>query len=141
MAFVSAQFNNAIRLLNQSDIESIEVLKDATSAAIYGTRAATGVILVTTKKGKAGKFTVDYNGFVGTSAPARKLDLLNAEQYGYIMNERAIGGGGSAIYANPSSLGAGTDWQKEIFNTRAVRTNHQIGLQGGRSIFKRYYFW
>ncbi|NOS92937.1 MAG: TonB-dependent receptor plug domain-containing protein, partial [Cyclobacteriaceae bacterium] len=74
-----------IGYLNQADIESIEVLKDATSAAIYGTRAATGVILVTTKKGKAGKFTIDYNGFVGTSAPARKLSLLNATQYASII--------------------------------------------------------
>ncbi len=120
-----------IGYLNQSDIESIEVLKDATSAAIYGTRAAAGVIMVTTKKGKAGKFTIDYNGFVGTSAPARKLDLLNGEQYATIMNERSVGGGGGIVYANPSSLGKGTDWQSTIFNSKAMRTNHQIGLTGG----------
>ncbi|MEO7988832.1 MAG: TonB-dependent receptor [Chryseolinea sp.] len=120
-----------IGYLNQADIESIEVLKDATSAAIYGTRAAAGVIMVTTKKGKAGKFTVDYNGFIGTSAPARKLDLLNGEQYGAIMNERSVGGGGNILYANPSALGKGTDWQSKIFNSSAMRTNHQIGLTGG----------
>lgn len=120
-----------IGYLNQSDIESIEVLKDATSAAIYGTRAAPGVILVTTKKGKSGKFTIDYNGFVGTSAPARKLDLLNAEQYGHIMNERSVGGGGNIIFANPAALGKGTDWQETIFNNSAMRTNHQLGLAGG----------
>ena len=67
-----------IGYLNQSDIESIEVLKDAASAAIYGTRAATGVILVTTKKGRSGKPVVSYNGFYGTSAPAKMLSLLNA---------------------------------------------------------------
>lgn len=117
--------------LNQADIESIEVLKDATSAAIYGTRAATGVILVTTKKGKAGKFTVDYNGFMGTSAPARKLNLLNGEEYATIMNERSVGGGGGIVYADPSSFGEGTDWQKHIFNHSAMRTNHQLGLSGG----------
>jgi len=120
-----------IGYLNQSDIESIEVLKDATSAAIYGTRAAAGVIIVTTKKGKAGKFTIDYNGFLGTSAPARKLDLLNATQYATIMNERAVGGGGTAEYANPASYGEGTDWQSTIFNSSAMRTNHQLGLSGG----------
>lgn len=123
--------------LNQADIESIEVLKDATSAAIYGTRAAAGVILVTTKKGKAGKFTVDYNGFYGTSAPARKLDMLNGVQYATIMNERSVGGGGNIIYANPSSVGKGTDWQSTIFNNNAMRVNHQLGLSGGndRSTF------
>lgn len=127
----------AIGYLNQQDIESIEVLKDATSAAIYGTRAATGVIIVTTKKGSAGKFTIDYNGFVGTSAPARKLDLLNAEQYARIVNERSIAGGGGLVYPDPSALGAGTDWQDAIFNTSALRSNHQISLSGGgdKSVF------
>lgn len=120
-----------IGYLNQSDIESIEVLKDATSAAIYGTRAATGVIMVTTKKGKAGKFSIDYNGFVGTSAAARKLDLLNAEEYATIMNERSVNDGGAPIYANPSTLGNGTDWQSKIFNNNAMRTNHQLSLSGG----------
>jgi TonB-linked SusC/RagA family outer membrane protein len=126
-----------IGYLNQQDIESIEVLKDATSAAIYGTRAATGVIIITTKKGKAGKFTIDYNGFVGVSGPARKLDLLNAEQYATIMNERSVGGGGPIVYPNPSALGAGTDWQEAIFNNSAKRTNHQISLSGGndKSLF------
>lgn len=122
----------AIGYLNQQDIESIEVLKDATSAAIYGTRAATGVIIVTTKKGKLGnKFTIDYNGFVGTSAPARTLSLLNARQYATIMNEKSVGGGGAPIYADPSALGKGTDWQKQIFNKSAARSNHQISLSGG----------
>lgn len=121
----------AIGYLNQQDIESIEVLKDATSAAIYGTRAATGVIIVTTKKGSAGKFTIDYNGFVGVSGPARKLDLLNAEQYATIMNERSVGGGGALLYPDPSALGQGTDWQESIFNSSASRTNHQISMTGG----------
>ncbi|HEY0678372.1 MAG TPA: TonB-dependent receptor [Chitinophagaceae bacterium] len=120
-----------IGYLNQSDIESIEVLKDAASAAIYGTRAATGVILVTTKKGKAGKFTVSYNGFYGISSPARKLDLLNASQYASVMNERAVNDGGNLIYADPNSLGTGTDWQDVIFNNSAKRYSHEISLSGG----------
>jgi len=136
---VDGIFNDNIDYLNPNDIESIEVLKDATSAAIYGTRAATGVILVTTKKGKAGKFTVDYNGFLGTSAPARKLDLLNAQQYATIINERSLGGGGPIVYSDPSSLGKGTDWQKIIFNNGAYRSNHQISLSGGGEK-STYYF-
>jgi len=126
-----------IAYLNQSDIESIEVLKDAASAAIYGTRAATGVILVTTKKGKAGKLNVSYNGFYGTSAPAKVLDLLNATQYATLLNEKSVAGGGNIMFPDVASLGLGTDWQKAIFNYDARRSNHEISLSGGndRSTF------
>ncbi|MFH6986956.1 SusC/RagA family TonB-linked outer membrane protein [Flavobacterium collinsii] len=122
---------NAIGFINQSDIESIEVLKDAASAAIYGTRAATGVILVTTKKGKSGKISVNYNGFAGTSAPAKRLDLLNAEQYGRIMNDKSVADGGAIKYPNPASLGKGTDWQDAIFNDSAFRYTHELSISGG----------
>ncbi|CAA9194818.1 SusC/RagA family TonB-linked outer membrane protein [Flavobacterium collinsii] len=122
---------NAIGFINQSDIESIEVLKDAASAAIYGTRAATGVILVTTKKGKSGKISVNYNGFAGTSAPAKRLDLLNAEQYGRIMNDKSVADGGAIKYPNPASLGKGTDWQDAIFNNSAFRYTHELSISGG----------
>jgi TonB-linked SusC/RagA family outer membrane protein len=126
-----------IGYLNQSDIESIEVLKDATSASIYGTRAAAGVILVTTKKGKAGKLTVSYNGFYGTSAPAKMLELLNASQYATLMNERSVAGGGAVLYTDVASLGVGTDWQKAIFNYSAPRYLHEMSMSGGneRSTF------
>ena len=121
----------AIGFLNQSDIESIEVLKDAASAAIYGTRAATGVILVTTKKGAAGKMNVNYNFFAGTSAPAKVLTLLNATQYATIRNESSVNGGGNILFNDVSKLGTGTDWQKEIFNNDARRTSHELSLSGG----------
>jgi TonB-linked SusC/RagA family outer membrane protein len=126
-----------IGYLNQADIESIEVLKDATSSAIYGTRAATGLIIVTTKKGKAGKLTVTYNGYLGTSAPAKTLQLLNATQYGAIMNERSVAAGGNVLYPDLSVLGTGTDWQKQIFNNKAHRSNHEVSMSGGndRSTF------
>jgi TonB-linked SusC/RagA family outer membrane protein len=120
-----------IGFVNQMDIESIEVLKDASSAAIYGTRAATGVILVTTKQGVAGKITASYNGFYGVSSPERKLELLNATQYASILNERSVNGGGSIIFADPASLGKGTDWQSAIFNNRANRYSHEISISGG----------
>lgn len=126
-----------IGYVNQSDIESIEVLKDAASAAIYGTRAATGVILITTKKGKSGKLTVSYNGFYGVSSPDRKLDLLNAQQYAAILNERSVNGGGGIIFPDPAALGKGTDWQDAIFYNDARRFSHEISLSGGseRSTF------
>jgi TonB-linked SusC/RagA family outer membrane protein len=120
-----------IGFVNQSDIESIEVLKDASSAAIYGTRAATGVILVTTKKGTSGKLRVAYNGFYGVSSPDTKLDLLNAEQYASILNERSVNGGGGIIFNDPASLGKGTDWQDAIFNNNARRFSHELSISGG----------
>lgn len=120
-----------IGYLNQADIESIDVLKDAASAAIYGTRAATGVILVTTKKGKAGKLMINYNGTYGTSAPAKLLDLLNATQYATLMNERAVAGGDPIMFPDISSLGKGTDWQKAIFSNDARRYSNTISLSGG----------
>lgn len=120
-----------IGYLNQSDIESIEVLKDAASSAIYGTRAAAGVILVTTKKGKSGRMSVSYNGFMGTSAPERILQLTNATEYALLMNERSVAGGGNIIYNNIASLGKGTDWQAAIFNNSAKRYLHEVSMSGG----------
>ena len=126
-----------IGYLNQSDIESIEVLKDAASSAIYGTRAAGGVILVTTKKGRAGKPVVSYNGFYGSSAPARMLNLLNASQYAVLRNESSVAAGNGVVFNDVASLGKGTDWQKAIFNNSAERYLHEISVSGGseRSTF------
>ncbi len=131
----------ALGALNQSDIESIEVLKDAASAAIYGAQSAAGVILVTTKKGKSGKLTVNYNGFEGISSPERTLNLLNATQYGAIMNERYINGGGtgSVPYPDLGSLGKGTDWQKAIFSDSARRYLHEISMSGGGDVSNFYF--
>ncbi|SJZ97871.1 SusC/RagA family TonB-linked outer membrane protein [Sediminibacterium ginsengisoli] len=123
--------NGGIGYLNTNDIESIEVLKDAASAAIYGTRGAAGVILVTTKKGKAGTMRVNYNGYYGTQAPAKRLDLLDATQYATLRNEAAVNGGGAPIFTNPSSFGKGTDWQSVIFNESAPIQNHEVSLSGG----------
>ncbi|MFV7235062.1 SusC/RagA family TonB-linked outer membrane protein [Flavobacterium sp. ZB4R12] len=127
-----------IGFLNQSDIESIEVLKDAASAAIYGTRAATGVILVTTKKGKSGKITVNYNGFAGISSPEKTLHLLNATQYGALLNEKSVAAGGPVIFPNLAALGVGTDWQKAIFNTSAFRYSHELSISGGSDVSNFY---
>jgi TonB-linked SusC/RagA family outer membrane protein len=123
--------NGGISYLNQSDIESIEVLKDAASQAIYGTRAAAGVILVTTKKGKAGKTQINYSGYYGVSGPAKKLDLLNATQYATLRNEASVAAGNPIVYADPASLGQGTDWQSLIFNNSAKRQNHELSISGG----------
>lgn len=103
-----------IGYLNQSDIASIEVLKDAASAAIYGTRAAAGVILVTTKKGARGKLTTNFNGYYGTSSPERVLKLLNATEYAVLRNESSVAAGNGIPFPDVTGLGKGTDWQRQF---------------------------
>jgi TonB-linked SusC/RagA family outer membrane protein len=120
-----------IDYLNSSDIESIEVLKDAASAAIYGTKAAAGVIMVTTKTGKAGAMQVNYNGYYGSQAPARELNMANATQYATLRNESSLAAGNGIIFSNPASLGQGTNWQDAIFNKNAKIQNHELSLSGG----------
>ncbi|MGZ3923435.1 MAG: SusC/RagA family TonB-linked outer membrane protein [Flavisolibacter sp.] len=127
-----------IGYINQSDIESIEVLKDAASSAIYGTRAAAGVILVTTKKGRAGKPVVTYNGYYGVSQPANVLTLLNATQYAVLRNESSTAAGNGIVFPDVTSLGVGTDWQKAIFNNSAKRYLHEISLSGGNNVSTFY---
>lgn len=131
--------NGGIDYLNSDDIESIEVLKDAASAAIYGTRAAAGVIIVTTKKGKkgtigiggGGSMSVNFNAYYGLQSPSKKLDLLNATDYATLRNEASVNGGGPVIFANPSALGEGTDWQSTIFNNSAAIYNAELSISGG----------
>ena len=130
--------SGGIGFLNQSDIASIEVLKDAASLAIYGARAAAGVILITTKKGKEGPLSVSYTGFVGISSPSKKVSLLNASEYGAVMNEKSIADGGQMVFPNLAGLGAGTDWQDVIFNDSAIRTSHEVSLSGGNE-FSTFY--
>ena len=130
--------SGGIGFLNQSDIESIEVLKDAASQAIYGARAAAGVILITTKKGKSGKLSVNVNSYTGVSSASRQLDLLNAREYATLLNEKYVNGGGTIQITDPSSLGEGTDWQSVIFNNSAMRSQHELSLSGGNDVSKFY---
>lgn len=131
--------NGNIDYLNPGDIESIEVLKDAASAAIYGARSAAGVILVTTKKGKAGDLRINYNGYYGFQGPAKKLNLLDATQYATLRNEQAQNDNTANLpFANPNQYGKGTDWQDEIFNNHAKIQNHESSLSGGGDRFSFY---
>jgi len=121
--------------LNPNDIETISVLKDAASAAIYGSRAANGVVLITTKKGKHNqKLRLTYDMYYGVQSPIRKLDLLNASEYATLSN--VMRSADPALtpfpeFANPAALGEGTDWQEEVFERNAPIQNHQISLTGG----------
>ena len=119
-----------IDYLNPSDIESIEVLKDAASGAVYGARAANGVILVTTKKGTKGDARVNYEFSYGLSSPWKKLDVLNASQYAMMINEGMMNSGQAPKYADPTSYGVGTDWQDEIFYYNAPQSQHELSVSG-----------
>ncbi|HQQ81707.1 MAG TPA: SusC/RagA family TonB-linked outer membrane protein [Cyclobacteriaceae bacterium] len=114
-------FNRAITTVNPSDIESYDVLKDASAAAIYGARGANGVILITTKKGNPGKSIVEYNGFTGIDIVANQIKVLSADEWRYAT---AVTGDGA------HDKGANTNWQKEIERI-GLTQNHQIGISGG----------
>lgn len=122
--------SNALASINPSDIESMEILKDASGTAIYGSRGSNGVILITTKRGKAGATKIDYEGSQSFLTVAKKLDMMNATQYAQYQNTRAISRGQSAPYANPSQLGTGVNWQDEVMRTGSIM-NHQLSFSGG----------
>ena len=137
--------------INPNDIESIDVLKDAASAAIYGSRAANGVILVTTKQGKEGKIEITYNGAIGWSNVAKRPQLLNAPQFLTIMDEYLWNTSGQKhnftdfmpqyILDKVANGWEGTDWWGAFENKNAVQHNHSVTLTGGtdRSKFMMSY--
>ena len=137
--------------INPADIESIDVLKDAASAAIYGARAANGVILVTTKQGKAGKIEISYNGAVGWSNAYKRPQLLNAQQFMTIIDEYTFNTSGQKmdwagfipqdVITKVNSGWSGTDWWGKFENKNAVQQNHSVTLTGGtdRSKFAMSY--
>ncbi len=116
--------------LNPTDIKSIEVLKDAASGAVYGARAANGVVLVTTKNGSKGKTTVTYDFSYGWQTASKHRKVLNATEYAVMMNEGSLNSGVAAPYANPYSYGEGFDWQNAVFNDNAPVMNHQVSMSG-----------
>ncbi len=130
-----------INTLNPSDVESVDILKDAASAAIYGSRAANGVVLVTTKQGKAGKLILSYDAYAGWQNAYKLPSLLNAKEYITIMNEVRFNEGqspydwASIIPKQFAQIEAGTwngtNWLKEIHNDDAFTQNHAFNLSGG----------
>lgn len=123
-----------ISYLNPADIESIDVLKDAASAAIYGSQSANGVVLVTTKSGKGAgsRAQISFDGFWGQQRVASKARLLNATEYGIIMNEAAVNSGKSPYFTPDqiNTLGKGTNWMDEMFVDDAVTQNYTFSAQG-----------
>jgi TonB-linked SusC/RagA family outer membrane protein len=112
--------------INPNDIESVEVLKDASASAIYGARAANGVVLITTKRGKNGVTRVTFDSYYGTQKVNKTLDVLNASEFAQLENEVFK----NTYYPDPASLGEGVNWQSYIFRKAPIQ-NHQLSINGG----------
>ena len=126
--------------INPADIVSMEILKDASATAIYGAQGANGVVLITTKRGKAGDAKISYDGMFALSQQTSRLDMMNLREYAEFYNEMArIGeiGDPSPLYADPSILGVGTNWQDAIFQT-ALQHQHQLSVAGGTDKVQYY---
>jgi TonB-linked SusC/RagA family outer membrane protein len=135
------QASNALSSLNPNDIESIEILKDASSAAIYGTRASNGVVLITTKRGKEGRTLVEFDTYYGVQNRWRKLDLLNSSEFARLANEayrnanltpNPLWADESAPLAADGSGPHNTDWQDEVFQSALIQS-YNISVSGGNA--------
>jgi len=120
-----------LAMLNPNDIESIDILKDASASAIYGSRGANGVIIITTKRGKNGNTKVTYDGYAGLQQQGKFLKVDNLQQYAALQNRLAavFGTQPRGEFANPSILGPGTNWQQAIFST-AGEQSHNLSVSG-----------
>ena len=125
--------------INPADIVSMEILKDASATAIYGAQGANGVILITTKHGKAGEAKFNYDGMYAVSRQTSRIDMMNLREFAEYYNDMAALGylEASPYYADPSLLGKGTNWQDEIFRT-AHQQQHQLSAQGGTDKVQYY---
>jgi TonB-linked SusC/RagA family outer membrane protein len=126
--------------INPADIVSMEILKDASATAIYGAQGANGVVLITTKRGKAGDAKFTYDGLFAIARQTKRLDMMNLRDYAAYYNDliaQGVFGTENALYADPSILGKGTNWQDEIFRT-ALQHQHQISAQGGTDKVQYY---
>jgi len=137
---------NALGDINPADIESMEILKDGSATAIYGSRAANGVLLITTKKGSAekGRYRLTYNNYFGVAQPVRLFDLLNAEEFIAISNEKranlpAPNNTPIAFSDGAKTGGFDTDWQKEVLRSNAFQMDHNLSLSGATDA-TNYYF-
>lgn len=118
--------------INSQDIESVEVLKDASATAIYGSRGANGVILITTKKGKTGATSVSYEGSYGIQSLIKKMDMLDATEWATLVNEQQVNDVGKAYFTpeQVAAFGKGTDWQDLMYRTAPIQ-NHNLTISGG----------
>ena len=120
-----------ISFLDSKDIESVDVLKDASSTAIYGSRGANGVVIVTTKKGRRGDTQISMRSTFGFQEVANELEVANAREFATLVNESEANAGRSPIFENPEAFDEGTDWQDLIFRDAAPTQNYQLSVRGG----------
>jgi TonB-linked SusC/RagA family outer membrane protein len=132
LSWIGSPSQNGLSSFNPNDIESIEILKDASATSIYGARGANGVVLITTKKGKTGKDNITFETFYGMQYKARSIEVMNAAQFAKLYDEAGYNADPDNYvpqYPNPDSLGAGTDWQKEIYRDAPIQS-YQLSLSG-----------
>lgn len=125
-------FPGDINMINTSDIESVEILKDASATAIYGSRGANGVVIVTTKRAKQGDLHVEYNGSAGVQTLTKTLEMLSGDEYMHYLNDKAAIQGNPAVFT-PEQIAANqwsTNWQDEITRP-ALLTDHSVSVSGG----------
>jgi TonB-linked SusC/RagA family outer membrane protein len=122
---------NPLNSINPGDIESIEILKDASATAIYGSRGANGVVLITTKQGQNNQFNVDYNGYAGFQSVANRMNVMSATEYRQVLNGIIDAGGGNESERVPELQGSGTNWQNLIYDDGAPVTGHNLSFSGG----------
>lgn len=124
--------SSALSSINPSDIVSLEVLKDASATAIYGSRASNGVVIITTRHGSIGRPKISFEAYYALQQLPKSLETMNLREYAYLYNERVdvLGWGEREEFADPSILGEGTNWQKEIFRTAPMQ-NYQLSVTGG----------
>jgi TonB-linked SusC/RagA family outer membrane protein len=127
---------NAMGDINPADIESVEILKDGSATAIYGSRAANGVILISTKKGLKGKASVTYSNYFGIASPVNLFDLLKSQDFVTIANEKRSNRGQTALAVGTD---VNTDWQKAVLRTNAFQQDHNLSISGANDATK-YYF-
>jgi TonB-dependent starch-binding outer membrane protein SusC len=134
---------NSLGDINPADIESMEILKDGSGTAIYGSRAANGVVLITTKRGSGGKFHVNYNNYFGIASPVKLFDLLGATDFVTISNEKRSNRGQSNWASNDGAAFPGrvfdTDWQRAVLKSNAKQQDHNLSFSGS-SEKSTYYF-
>ena len=128
----TANSSNPLSFLNPNDIEDMQILQGPSATAIYGSQATNGVIIITTKRGRNGDFRINYNVQYNIQTPPKRFDVMTLPQYAQMQKEyKAIAGGTvREELLDPSILGAGTDWQKELFSNAAMQ-KHQMSLSGG----------
>ncbi|WP_158992574.1 TonB-dependent receptor [Mucilaginibacter sp. L196] len=136
---IPGEGTNPLSTIDPSQIASIDVLKDASATAIYGSQASNGVVIITTKRGVSGTPTISYDGYKGWQALPKYYDVMNLPEYATFMNEKAaiIGYDLRPQFANPQYLGQGTNWQKALFRTAPMQ-NHNVAITGGDARTKYY---